>query len=64
MPLVNDVLRTFSLPSANELALKRLVTYRQRLMREAIRSKGRVRSILHWAAPGLMHGNGISDGFV
>lgn len=64
MPLVDDALRAFSLPSASELALKRLVTYRQRLMREAIRSKGRVRSILHWAAPGLMHGNGVSDGFV
>jgi hypothetical protein len=64
MPLVDDALRAFTLPSASELALKRLVTYRQRLMREAIRGKGRVRSILHWAAPGLMHGNGVSDGFV
>jgi transposase len=64
IPLVDDALRAFTLPSASELALKRLVTYRQRLMRDAIRSKGRVRSILHWAAPGLMHGNGVSDGFV
>jgi hypothetical protein len=29
MPLVDDALRAFTLPSASELALKRLVTYRR-----------------------------------
>lgn len=64
MPLVDDALRAFTLPSAGELALKRLVTYRARLVHEATRTKGRMRSILHWAAPGLSRGQGISDGFV
>lgn len=64
MPFVDDGLRAFTLPSASELALKRLVTYRARLVREATRGKGRVRSILHWAAPGLIRGNGVSDGII
>jgi transposase len=64
MPLVDDALRAFTLPTASELALKRLVTYRSRLVREATRAKGRIRSMLHWAAPGFMRGHGISDGFV
>jgi transposase len=64
MPLVDDGLRAFTLPSASELALKRLVTYRARLQREATRSKGRIRSLLHWAAPGLIEGKGFSDGII
>jgi len=63
MPLVDDALRAFTLSSASELALKRLVKLRQRLIREAIRSKGRVNSSFHWPALGMMHGNGIGDGF-
>jgi transposase len=64
MPLVDDGLRAFTLPTASELALKRLVTYRARLVREATRAKGRLRSLLHWAAPGLIRGQGVSDGII
>jgi len=64
MPLVDDALQAFTLPSASELALKRLVTYRSRLVHEATRAKSRMRSMLHWTAPGLIRGQGVSDGFV
>jgi len=64
MPLVDDALQAFTLPTASELALKRLVTYRSRLVHEATRTKGRIRSMLHWAAPGMIRGQGVSDGFV
>ncbi len=58
MPRVDDALHAFTLPSAAELALKRLVSYRQRLDQEAIRAVSRVRSLLHWAAPLLLPASG------
>jgi len=54
MPLVDGDLHAFTLPSGSELGLKRLVTYRHRLEREARRTTSRMRSLLHWAAPGLL----------
>lgn len=62
MPLVDDGLHAFQLPSAGNLALKRLVSFRQKLMQEATRAKGRLRSALHWSAPGLVTGRNMSDG--
>lgn len=65
MPHVDDALRPFTLPSAEELALKRLVTYRHRLDKEGIRAVARLRSLLHWAAPRLLSAStGISDGLL
>lgn len=65
MPLVDDALHTFELPSAGQLALKRLVVLRHKLVRETTRIQGRIRSTLHWAAPGMLSGHdGVSDGFV
>ena len=54
MPQVDDALQPFTLPTASELALKRLVTYRHRLEKERIRAISRLRSLLHWAAPRLL----------
>jgi transposase len=65
MPAVDDALHGFTLPSSGELALKRLVTLRHKLMRETTRVQGRIRSTLHWAAPGMLTGRqGVTDGFV
>lgn len=64
MPLVDDSLHAFELPTASELALKRLITFRQKLVQEATRVKGRIRSLLHWSAPGLVTGPNLSDGSV
>ena len=65
MPLVDDGLEPFTLPTAGELALKRLVVLRHRLVRETTRIQGRIRSLLHWAAPGMLAGrDGINDGFI
>ena len=64
MPLVDGGLHAFTLPTASELALKRLVTIRQKLVQEATRVKGRIRSALHWAAPGMVTGKNLSDGTV
>ena len=64
MPLVDDSLHAFKLPPASELALKRLVTFRQKLVQEATRVKGRLRSLLHWSAPGLVTGKNLDDGSV
>ena len=64
MPLLDDALRVFQLPSAGELALKRLVTLRAKLVRDATRLKDRLRSTLHWAAPGLLGKRAITDGMV
>lgn len=62
MPLVDDGLREFSLPEPQQLALKRLVTLRHKLIKEATRIKGRIRSTLHWAAPGLLGKSSVNDG--
>lgn len=64
MPLVDDSLHTFKLPTASELGLKRLVSFRQKLVQETTRVKGRIRSALHWAAPGLVTSTSLSDGTV
>ena len=65
MPLVDDALHELVLPSAGELALKRLVVLRQKLVGQAVKVADRVRSTLHWAAPGMLSGReSVTDGFV
>jgi transposase len=65
MPLVDDGLHEFRLPAAGELALKRLVTLRHKLVGESVRVADRIRSTLHWAAPGMLSGREtVTDGFV
>lgn len=65
MKRVDDALHEFTLPTAGELALKRLVTYRQRLQKESLKAVLRVRSLLHWAAPRLLDAaSGTSDGLL
>ena len=54
MPAVDDSLREFTLPDASEIALKRLAVLRQKLKTEVTRLQNRIRSTLHWAAPGLV----------
>lgn len=58
MPAVDDSLREFALPEASELALKRLVVLRHKLTGEVSKIHNRIRSTLHWAAPGLVAGGG------
>lgn len=65
MPLVDDALQEFELSGSDELALKRLVTLRHKLVAETTRVVDRIRSTLHWAAPGLLAGHeSVSDGFL
>jgi transposase len=65
MPLVDDALHELVLPGAGELALKRLVVLRNKLVVETVRIGDRMRSTLHWAAPGMLSGREtMSDGFV
>jgi transposase len=65
MPAVDDALLEFTLPPSGEMALKRLITLRHKLVRETTRLQGRIRSTLHWAAPGMLSGrDGVTDGFV
>jgi len=66
MPQVDDALRVYTLPPAPELALKRLVVLRHKLVGEATRISNRIRSTLHWAAPGLLPaaGGSVSAGLV
>jgi transposase len=65
MPLVDDGLHELVLPDAGELALKRLVVLRNKLVGETVRVGDRVRSTLHWAAPGMLSGReSVTDGFV
>jgi len=65
MPLVDDGLHELVLPSSGELALKRLVVLRNKLVGEVVKVDDRVRSTLHWAAPGLLSGReSVTDGFV
>jgi transposase len=65
MPLVDDGLHELVLPDAGELALKRLVVLRNKLVGETVRVADRVRSTLHWAAPGLLSGReSVTDGFL
>ena len=66
MPAVDDSLRTFALPTPGELALKRLVVARHKLTTESTKISNRVRSMLHWAAPGVLKAAGgtVSAGLV
>lgn len=64
IPLVDESLREFSLPTKEQHALKRLVTLRQKLVKQATSLKGRVRSTLHWAAPGLLGKGGVNEGIL
>jgi transposase len=66
MPAVDDSLLSFSLPTPAELALKRLVVARHRLTTECTKVQNRVRSMLHWAAPGVLKAAGgtVSAGVV
>ena len=65
MPQLDDALQPFTLPTAEELALKRLVTYRHRLDKECTRALSRLRSLLHWAAPRLLSSaSGTSEGLL
>ncbi len=65
MPMVDDALHELVLPDAGELALKRLVVLRNKLVGETVRVADRVRSTLHWAAPGLLSGReSVTDGFL
>ncbi len=66
MPAVDDSLRTFAPPTPGELALKRLVVARHKLTTESTKIGNRVRSMLHWAAPGILKAAGatVSAGLV
>jgi hypothetical protein len=65
MPMVDDGLHELVLPDASELALKRLVVLRNKLVGEVVKVDDRVRSTLHWAAPGLLSGReSVTDGFL
>lgn len=66
MPQVDDSLRQFTLPGPAELSLRRLVVLRHKLTVEATRIANRVRSTLHWAAPGLVRaaGGSVSAGLL
>ena len=64
MPLVDDGLREFKLPEPKQFALKRLVTFRYKLVKENTRLKARIRSTLHWAAPGLLGKSRVDDAII
>lgn len=66
MPAVDDSLRSFELPSAPQLALKRLVTMRHKLATVSGKLQNQLRSTLHWAAPGLVKaaGGSVSTGLL
>jgi transposase len=66
MPAVDDSLRAFTLPTPAELALKRLVVARHKLTTECTKIQNRVRSMLHWAAPGILKAGGgtVSTGLI
>jgi Transposase len=66
MPVVDEGLRRFTLPEPPELALRRLVVLRHKLVTEATRVQNRIRSTLHWSAPGMVQaaGGSVSAGLV
>ena len=65
MPTVDGGLHELVLPTAAELALKRLVVLRHKLVADVVQVTDRVRSLLHWAAPGMLLGQEtVTDGFV
>lgn len=63
---VDDSLRAFTVPGPEELALRRLVVLRHKLTVDATKVANRIRSTLHWAAPGLLGaaGGSVSAGLV
>jgi transposase len=66
MPAVDEGLRAFTLPGPAELALRRLVVLRHKLVAEQTKVANRIRSTLHWAAPGMVKaaGGSVSAGLV
>lgn len=66
MPAVDDGLRSFELPTAGELALRRLVTLRHKLTTQSCKLQNQLRSLLHWVAPGLIKaaGGSMSAGLI
>ncbi len=66
MPAVDDSLLAYSLPTSAEMALKRLVVARHKLTTETTKIQNRVRSLLAWAAPGMLKAAGgtVSTGLV
>jgi len=66
MPAVDDSLLTFTLSTPAEMALKRLVVARHKLTTECTKIQNRVRSLLDWAAPGMVKAGGgtVSAGLV
>ena len=66
MPAVDEQLSTFVLPAPAELSLKRLVVGRHKLTTESTRVTNRIRSLLHWAAPGMVRaaGGGVGAGLM
>lgn len=62
MPAVDDSLHRFELPCPDQLSLKRLVILRHKLTVQITRLENQVRSLLHWAAPGLVKAAGGSVG--
>src|SRR5438270_1777124 len=66
MPAVDDSLLTFTLSTPAEMALKRLVVARHKLTTECTKIQNRVRSLLDWAAPGILKAGGgtVSAGLV
>ena len=66
MPAVDDSLLIYTLPAPSELAMKRLVVARHKLTTETTKLQNRVRSLLAWAAPGIMKAAGgtVSAGLV
>ena len=66
MPAVDDSLLTDSLPAPSDLAMKRLVVARHKLTTETTKLQNRIRSLLAWAAPGVVKAAGgtVSSGLV
>lgn len=66
MPAVDDSLLAYALPAPSQLAMKRLVVARHRLTTETTKIQNRVRSLLAWAAPGVVKAAGgrVSTGLV
>ncbi len=66
MPAVDDSLLTYRLPAPSELAMKRLVVSRHKLTTETTKLQNRMRSLLAWAAPGMINAAGgtVSTGLV
>ena len=66
MPAVDDSLRVFTVPSSPQLALRRLVGLRHKLVTSSTKLGNQIRSLLTWTAPGLLRaaGDSVSPGVV